>query len=124
MRCGNMVFLNSYFDTIRAVEGQREPVILEIVVRNDEQESILASVLIKIPFALGFDRAGLMRDTRRRIGYIKAGEEKTIPIPLYCKTNTKEGVYPVEIRAQIHPDKYDKVLKEILYKTELRVIAR
>jgi uncharacterized membrane protein len=119
-----MVVLGSYFDTIRAVAGQREPIILEIELRNDEQESKLVSLLIKVPFSLGFDSVGLMRETRRRIGYLKAGEEKKVPLPIYCKTNIKEGVYPIGIRAQIHPDKYDKVLKEISHKAELRVISR
>jgi uncharacterized membrane protein len=118
-----MVFLASYFNTIRAVAGQREPVVLEIVLRNTEEESKLMSVMIKIPFDLGFDSTGLMRETRRRLGYVGAGEEKKIPIALYCKRNIKEGVYPIEVTAYIHPDKYDKSVKSFPHKTQLRVIS-
>jgi hypothetical protein len=119
-----MVFLASYFNTIRAVAGQREPVVLEIVVRNTEQDSKLMSVAVKIPFDLGFDSVGLMRETRRRLGYVGAGEEKKIPIALYCKRNIKEGVYPIAVTAYIHPDKYDKTMASFPHKTQLRVIAR
>jgi len=119
-----MVVLNSYFDTIRAVAGQREPLILEIEVRNDGTEAKLISLLVKIPFDLGFDSIGLMRETRRRIGYIKAGEEKKVPLPIYCKPNIKEGAYPIQIKAIVHPDKYDKTSEEIVHKAQLRVIAR
>ena len=118
-----MVFLASYFNTIRAVAGQKEPVFLEIVVRNTEQESKLMSVAVKIPFDLGFDSVGLMRETRRRLGYVGAGEEKKIPIALYCKRNIKEGTYPIEVIAYIHPDKYDKTLASFNHKTQLRVIS-
>jgi hypothetical protein len=119
-----MVFLASYFNTIRAIAGQKEPVILEIVIRNDEPDSKLVSLLVKIPFSLGFDSTGLMRETRRRLGYLKAGDEKRVPLPIYCKPNIKEGSYPIEVRLQIHPDKYDRVLKEFQHKTELRVISK
>jgi uncharacterized membrane protein len=63
-----------------------------------------------------------MRETRRRLGYVKAGDEKTVPIPIYCKKNIKEGLHPIEITAYIHPDKYDKVLESTTHKTQLRVI--
>ena len=118
-----MVFLASYFNTIRAVAGQKEPVILEIVLRNTEQESKLMSVTVKIPFDLGFDSVGLMRETRRRLGYVGAGEEKKIPIALYCKRNIKEGTYPIDVTAYIHPDKYDKTIVSVPHKTQLRVIT-
>lgn len=118
-----MVFLASYFNTIRAVAGQKEPVILEIVLRNTEQESKLMSVLVKIPFDLGFDSVGLMRQTSRRLGYVGAGEEKKIPLTIYCKRNIKEGQYPIEIHALIHPDKYDRTAQDTVHKTQLRVIT-
>lgn len=118
-----MVFLASYFNTVRMVSGQKEPVIMEIVVRNSEEESILVSLLVKIPYSLGFDRVGLMRETRRRLGYIKPGVEKRVPITLYGKPGIKEGLYPVEIRAYTHPDKYDRTLKTVAHQTSLRVIS-
>jgi len=117
-----MVFLTSYFDTIRAVAGQRDPVILEIVIRNTEEEAKLFSFIVRVPFSLGFDNVGLMRETRRRLGYVKAGNEKVVPIPIYCKKNIKEGLHPIEITAYTHPDKYDKVLESATHKTQLRVI--
>ena len=116
--------LSLQFNQIRAVEGQKEPVILHIAVRNpsEAQKSELATVMIKIPFSLGFDKAGLMRETKRRIGFVKPGEEKSIPIPIYCKPSTREGIYPIEVIAWTHDENYSKTVSEEKQKADLRVI--
>lgn len=117
------MYLTARFNTLRALIGQKEPLIFEVVLKNSESNSVLASIIVKVPFALGFDRAGLMRESRRRLGYVKSGDTKTIPILLYLKSTTKEGSYPLEVRAQIHAgDQYDKVKEELTYHTSLRVI--
>lgn len=110
------------FNAVRAVVGQKEPIVLNITLRNNEETALLTSVIVKIPFALGFDKAGLMRETRRRLGLIKVGGDKTVPIPIYVRSTTKEGTYPVEIKAITHLEHYDKNDKEYAYSTTLRVI--
>lgn len=117
------MYVTARFNTLRAVVGQKEPVILEVVFKNTEPNSVLASISVKVPFALGFDRAGLMRECRKRIGYVKSGDEKTIPLPLYVKSTSGEGSYPIQVTAQVHDnDKYDKVRAEYGYDTSLRII--
>jgi hypothetical protein len=116
------MYLTARFNAVRALVGQREPLILEVMFRNDESESALASVFVKIPFSLGFDKAGLEREIRRRLGYVKPADEKVVPIPIYVRSTTKEGMYPILVKAQLHFDSYDKVKKEITYDTTLRVV--
>ena len=90
-----MLSLSTRFNVIRALVGQKEPVILEAVVRNDGGETVLASVLVKLPFDLGFDRTGLMREDRRRVGYIGAGATKVVPFRIYPKSTAAAGTYPI-----------------------------
>lgn len=119
-----MFKIQASFSPIRAVAGQTDPVILELRVRNDFKESKLASVFVKIPFSLGFDKVGLFRDTRRQIGQLGTGREQVIPINLYPKKNILPGDYKVEIKVYSHKDRYDKIDEEFPLQTALRVISR
>ena len=82
----------------------------------------MATVSMKIPFSLGFNRTGLTRDSRRRVANIKPGAEKVIPIPLYGKKTIAEGEYPVTIKVYMHSDRYDKSESDYSLETKLRVI--
>lgn len=119
-----MFYVTTSFNPIRAVVGQKIPVMLEIRIRNDYPDSKLASLLVKTPFSLGFDSVGLFRETRRRVGYIKPGIEKIVPIQLFPKVNIKEGSYNVDVKVYSHGDRYDKTDKEFPVNTSLRVIER
>lgn len=119
-----MFTISSSFNPIRVVAGQKDPVILNIKIKNQYPESKLASITVKAPFSLGFDRIGLFRETRRRVGHIKKEMEKIIPIQIFPKPNIQEGNYNVEIKVYAHPDRYDKVEKEYNHNTTLRVISR
>lgn len=119
-----MFNISSSFSPIRVVAGQKDPVILNIKIKNQYLGSKLASVLIKAPFSLGFDKVGLYRETRRRVGHIKEGSEKVIPIQVFPKTNIQEGTYNVDVKVYAHPDRYDKVEKEYIHSTSLRVISK
>jgi hypothetical protein len=112
------------FSPIRAVAGQKNPVLLELRVKNGFPETKLVSVFVKIPFSLGFDRVGLFRDTRRQIGDLAAGDEKVIPINIYPKTNIIPGDYKVMVKVFSHKDRYDKIDQEFPLTTILRVISR
>ena len=119
-----MLKVSTNFSPIRLIEGQTDPIILNIYLRNNDEESKLASLTVKIPFSLGFDKVGLSRENRKRIGYIKPESEKVIPVMLYPKHSIKEGMHPIEIKIREHLDRYDKTEKEYSIKTELRVIGR
>jgi len=109
---------------MRVVAGQKEPIIFEIKIKNKSDESKLASLVVKAPFSLGFDKVGLFRETRRRIGYIKGGVEKVIPIQLFPKLNIKEGEYKIDVKVMSHADRYDKLEDTYEHSTMLRVISR
>ena len=119
-----MFYITTSFSPIRAISGEKAPIILEIRIRNDYPKSKLTSLLVKTPFSLGFDSVGLFRETRRRVGYIKSGTEKIVPIQLFPKVNIKEGNHNVDIKVYSHDDRYDKVDKQFDLSTSLRVINR
>lgn len=119
-----MFYITTSFSPIRVVRGDKSPVVLEIKIRNDYPNSKLASVMVKAPFSLGFDSVGLFRETRRRIGYLKSGMEKTIPIQLFPKTNIGEGNYNIDIKVYSHRERYDKNEKEFNLNASLRVISK
>ncbi|MFH0986744.1 MAG: hypothetical protein V1911_01705 [Candidatus Micrarchaeota archaeon] len=119
-----LVSVSESFSPIRMVAGQRDPSILNVTVKNKSKDSVIATVIAKIPFSLGFDRIGLEREARRRIGFVKPESEKVVPIPIHLKVSAGEGVYPIDVRVQLHKDRYDKVEKELRTTAELRVISR
>ncbi len=121
---GDPVDVKTYFSPIRMVAGQKDPVILEVAIKNSTQESQLVTVIVKMPFSLGFDRVGLMREKLKRIGYVKAGAEKTVPVQIYGKPMIREGEYPVDVRVIYHPERYDKTENEVRQTTTLRVIGK
>ena len=119
-----MFKISSNLSPLRLIEGQKTPAIITIYVKNESEETKMVSLLLKIPFSLGFDKMGLEREKRRRIGTIKPGTEKAIPIMIYPKSTIKEGVYKINTRVKIHEDRYDKTEKEFNLETDLRVVGR
>jgi len=117
--------ITTSFLPIRMVAGQKEPVVLNIYIKNDSEETKLVSVITKIPFSIGFNKVGLKREAVKRIGFIKPGVEKTIPIVLYGKHSIQPGEYKIEIRVIEHADeRYDKTKNIYSTYTNLRVISR
>ncbi len=117
--------ITTSFLPIRMVAGQKEPVVLNVYVKNDSDESKLVSLIVKIPFSLGFNKIGLEREAVKRIGFIKPKTEKTIPIPLYGKHSIQPGEYKINIRVIEHDEsRYDKTKNIYDTYTILRVISR
>lgn len=119
-----MVKIRTGYTPLRMIAGQKEPVILEIGVRNDENETKLVSVLVYVPFSLGFDLVGLDREARHRLGNINPGEEKTVALRVFGKHNISEGSYNIRVTVQTHPGRFDKVEKTYAANAPLRVILR
>ena len=117
-----MLSIKTRFTPLRMLVGQKEPVIMEVLIKHDEEQSQLANISVKTPSVLCFDRDGLVREHRKRTGPIKPGVEKVIPIMIYCKHNVEEGVYDINVRASIHPERYDKVVASDSTTAKLRVI--
>jgi uncharacterized membrane protein len=119
-----MFHVTASFSPIRIIVGNNDSVLMNVYIKNKDADSKVASLIVKIPFSLGFDRSGLSRETRRRIGYVKPDSEKTVPIMLYPKSTIQEGEHKIEVRVFEHKDRYDRFDKEYVFNTALRVIGR
>ena len=67
-----MFKITTNFSPIRMIAGKTEPVILNIYIKNNTETSKMATVFMKIPYSLGFDKIGLNRDSRKRVDNIKS----------------------------------------------------
>jgi len=119
-----MLQLKAEFDRLRAVKGQKDPVGLNVRIKNIGEKPATATLLIKTPFSLGFDKIGLEREKRVRASEIKPDEEKSFSTHLYLKTSVKEGYIPMQIKLLEHPEgRFDKIDKEQMLELRLRVIT-
>jgi len=119
-----MLKVKTRFNTLRMVAGQKEPITMDVTVSNNGQKEELVSVIVKTPFSLGFDKVGLMREKRARLDYIKPGEEKSVHFVLYGKGTTQPGTIEMEVKAQSHPERYDRVEQTYIDNVSIRVIER
>jgi|GEM_PF-2187914 len=119
-----MIKASSSLSPIRLIEGQETPAVMTIYIKNNFKKSKIISLVVKVPFSLGFNKMGLERDVRRRLGFIKPGEEKAVPIMIYPKKTIKEGIYNIETKIILHEKDYSHFNKEYLLKTELRVVKK
>ena len=118
-----MLKVSLRLNPIRMILGQKQPVMLDLIIKNESPESKLVSARVKLPDMLGFDGSCLIKEERRRLGFIKSGTEKVITFKLSAKSIISEGEYPIYADAYEHPpDRYDKIDNKYDKKTELRVI--
>ena len=79
------------------------------------------SVSLKVPFAFGFDRAGLMREKRIRIKNIAPMKSKDAVFPIFGKFNLTAGFYDFDVIVREHDERFDKVTDQQKFDTKLRV---
>lgn len=114
-----MLELSTSFSKEKLLSGSTTPNFLNIKLTNVYQRSLSATVKVKVPFALGFDKRGLERENRRRI-ILKPDQEKTIPFQLFAKPN-KKGDYEILVKVLIHLERYDRTDKTIEAKATIQV---
>ena len=107
---------------IRMIIGKKEPVNLDVIIRNPGDEDILTSVVVNVPPGLGLDPSCISREKRQRLDLVPAEEERTATFRIYPKFNVTPGEYEIVITILTHPDRYDKVSSKKEYKTVLRVL--
>ncbi len=117
-----MILVKTRLTPIRMIIGQKEPVNLEVMLRNTGDGEVMTSVIVTTPPGLGLDRSCIAREKRQRLDYIKPGEEKTVNFKVFPKFNVKEGDYEILVNALTHPDRYDKISSKRTHKTVLRVL--
>ena len=120
-----MIQVSSRFNALRMVAGQKDPMLLEATVSNPGKDPAFVSVSVRLPFMLGFDQMGLMREKQERVGIVGSGSEKTVTFRIYCKPLINDGNYDVAVNANIHPmDRFDRTTDTVTHHTNLRVIPR
>ena len=115
------MYVRTSFLPIRMIAGQKEPVSLSVEVRNRANRTKNYSVSVKVPFAFGFDRSGLMREHRVRIKSIDPQKKKEAMFSIYGKYNIKPGFYAFDVVVREHDERFDKVTDLQHFPTKLRV---
>ncbi len=117
-----MLTVKTRFTPIRIIIGQKEPVNLDVIVKNPGDEEVLSTVIVRVPPGLGLDPSCISREKRQRLDYVPAEGEKTASFRIYPKFNVTPGEYTVSVTLLTHPGRYDKVSMEKEYRTILRVL--
>ena len=120
MEKGEM-YVRTSFTPIRMIAGQKEPVALAVEVRNKSNRTKSYSVAVKVPFAFGFDRSGLMREHRIRIKDVNPERAKEAVFSIYGKFNIKPGFYDFDVIVREHDERFDKVVDQQHFEAKLRV---
>jgi len=116
------MIIKTRFTPIRMIVGQKDPVTLDVVLKNNSTEEVLSTVIVKLPSGLGFDLSGITREKRQRIDYVKPNEDKTVSFRIYPRHNVEEGQYPVTVSILTHPGRYDKTDSTKQQEAILRVL--
>ena len=103
------------------IAGQKDPVSLGVEVRNRGRQTKNYSVSVKVPFAFGFDRSGLMREHRIRIKNIDPAKKKEALFSIYGKYGVKPGFYDFDVIVREHDERFDRVTDMQHFPTKLRV---
>ncbi|MFC2175276.1 hypothetical protein ACFLQ2_05460 [archaeon] len=115
------MYVRTSFLPIRMIAGQKDPVSLGVEVRNRGKATRSYSVSVKVPFAFGFDRSGLMRDHRIRIKNVDPTKKKEALFSIFSKFNVKPGFYDFDVIVREHDERFDKVTDQQHCTTRLRV---
>jgi uncharacterized membrane protein len=112
------------FAPLRLSANARSSVDLVVKVKNISHSPQLVSVDALLPreALIGFDPACINKAAEKRVGELKAGETKEVPISIWSNNQTKEGNYTVHVTVYSHYIGYDKVLSYLKKSTSLRVV--
>jgi len=106
------------------ISGSREPVNLNVEVKNNTQQIKNYSISIKLNTFFGLDISMLMKEKRIRVMNVGPGQSKDAIFQVYGRYNLDPGFYDSTVVVREHADRFDKVLKEERTKATLRVEAR
>ncbi len=109
---------------IRLVIEHKQPVTLNVEVKNTEETTRNYTVVVSLPSKLGFDKAGLTKEHRERIYDLEPGEWGSAKFKIWPKFGLKPGVYDIEIYIREHPQgRFDKDIAIARTSAPLRVIS-
>ncbi len=116
--------IRTSFLPIRMVIEQKQPVTLNVEVKNTEESKRNYTVVVSLPGKLGFDRAGLEREHRIRLYDLEPGAWGEAKFKIWPKFGLKPGMYNIEVYVREHPEgRFDKDLSISRVEAQLRVIS-
>ncbi|PIN96129.1 hypothetical protein COX86_03095 [Candidatus Micrarchaeota archaeon CG_4_10_14_0_2_um_filter_60_11] len=95
---------------------------VEVHLTNTQPVESLTALVVTVPKGLGFEGSGLSQQREIRLGPLKPGERKTVPLKLWANGRTAPGNYPVRLVAIAHYRDYGHVLNEVGKGFSLRVV--
>lgn len=110
------------FRPLRLTSRKNNTVELVADIQNATKETVLTSMVVRVPSGLGLDAIGLNRERELRIGHLKDGEEKTLSVTISGTTNTAPGDYKVDVIVMAHYRDYGHVLNAERKSLDLRVV--
>ncbi len=82
---------------------------------------VLMSYEVLVSRSLSMDKGGFKTSEAKRFGKMEPGQTEEKYLDIYPKGMTREGNYPVVIRAMEHYQNYNFVEKEYKKKLDIRV---
>lgn len=95
---------------------------MEVRITNASAGDALTSCIIAVPKGLGFEGSGLSQQREIRLGLMRPGESKRVPVRLWANQRTQPGEYPVKIYVIAHYRDYGHVLNEVRKAFSLRAV--
>lgn len=114
--------IKTWFLPVRLKAYSSEAVDLYVKLKSAQEEPLLTSIVVEVPKALGVDKTGLAKAKEIRLGYIGAGEEKEVAIPIFGNVTTPPGDYSISLTIFCHYRSYAYILNKMTKSCELRVV--
>lgn len=105
----------------RLVLSRKEPIQLEVSIRNPGPETEMVSYEVKLARALSFDKGGLKTSVTKRVGDMEPRAEIKEYFEIHARQFIKAGTYPGIIIATEHYKNYSLAKKDYKQKIELIV---
>ena len=116
-----MLKIDTSLNPFRLKLGRNEPVQLKVIIRNMSNEDALMSYDLVVSRNLSLDKGGFKTSVNNRIGNMEPGQTTQAYFDVYPKTMTKEGTYPLLIKATEHYNNYNFVKKEFRKHLDIQV---
>lgn len=116
-----MLKIDTSFHPFRMKLGKKEPVQLKVDIRNMNDDDVLMSYDVIVSRSLSLDKGGFKTTMNTRVGNMEPGKRVEAYFDVYPKSMTRQGAYPILIKATEHYNNYNFVQKEYKKQLELQV---
>ncbi|MFH1391552.1 MAG: hypothetical protein ABIH20_04540 [Candidatus Diapherotrites archaeon] len=116
-----MLKIDASFTPFRLNLRRKEPVTLKLNIRNMNDEDVLMSYEVLVSRSLSMDKGGFKTSEAKRFGKMEPGQIEEKYFDIYPKSMTRDGTYPIVIKAMEHYNTYNFVEKEYKKKLEIKV---